>query len=91
MSEPVIDHTSPIEVVNGKRRYSLLTPYGNSLVGRIDYWLLTHPGFHPPSKVARGCKIASHEAHSVLAWLDDHGIYAVGDGNGCWRRYASRG
>lgn len=92
MSEytPIIDPRSPIEVVNGRRLYSQLTAYGNSLVGRIDYWLTTHPGYHPPSKVARGCKVTTHEAEHVLSWLDRKGMYAVGDGNGCWRKYAAR-
>jgi hypothetical protein len=87
----VIDITSPIEVINGHRSYARLTPEGNRLVGRIDAWLLDHPGFHPPSRVARGVKSATHEAGDVLSWLDRRGVLVVGDGNGCWRKYASRG
>lgn len=86
----VIDTTSPIEVVNGKRSYSRLTPAGNRLVGKIDAWLVAHPGFHPPSKVARGVKATTNEAYDVLSWLDRRGLFVVGDGNGCWRKYASR-
>ena len=87
----VIDTTSPIEVVNGKRIYTRLTPEGNRLVGRIDAWLVAHPGFHPPSRVARGVKASTDEAGDVLSWLDRRELLVVGNGNGCWRKYASRG
>lgn len=87
----VIDTTSPIEVVGGRRSYTRLTPEGNRLVGRIDAWLVEHPGFHPPSRVARGVKASTAEAGDVLSWLDRRGVLVVGDGNGCWRKYASRG
>lgn len=86
----MIDFNSPVEVINGKRRHSALTADGNRLVGKIDYWLATHPGFHPPSKVARGVKATTWQADAVLSWLDDHGLWVVGDGNGCWRKYASK-
>lgn len=86
----VIDTASPIEVVNGVRSYSRLTAHGNRLVGQIDAWLVAHPGFHPPSRVARGVKVTTVEAEAVLSWLDRRGVWVVGDGNGCWRKYAAR-
>ena len=86
----VIDRTSPIEFINGKRRHSLLTTEGNRLVGKIDAWLVAHPGFHNCSTVARGVKTDTNTAWEILHWLDDHGMYAVGSGNGCWRKYGAR-
>lgn len=89
MSE-VIDTTSSVEVVNGRRVYSALTTYGNQLVGRIDAWLTAHPGTHTPSRIARGIGSATHEASAVLSWLDDRDMFVSGVGNGAWRRYGAK-
>ncbi|QNJ58296.1 hypothetical protein SEA_ELLIE_73 [Mycobacterium phage Ellie] len=86
----VIDYSSPIEVRNGRRVHSALNGYGNQLVGQIDAWLTSHPGLHAPSRVARGVKCSTIDAQTVLAWLDDREMFVVGDGNGCWRKYATR-
>lgn len=67
-----------------------LTTAGNRLVGKIDAWLLEHPGFYPPSRIARGIKATSVETSQVLDWLDRRGLWVVGSGNGAWRRYATR-
>ncbi|QFG11496.1 hypothetical protein I5G87_gp72 [Mycobacterium phage Ekdilam] len=88
--QDVIDTSSPIEVVNGRRVYSALTGYGNTLVGRIDAWLTSHPGLHSPSKIARGVKCSTLDAQAVLSHLDARGLFVVGAGNGCWRNYATR-
>ncbi|WVX89711.1 hypothetical protein SEA_FEYRE_92 [Mycobacterium phage Feyre] len=87
----VIDTTSPVEMVNGKRSYSALMPFGNQLVGRIDAWLQEHPGMHTPSRIARAVKADTHEAYMVLSWLDDRGMFVTGDGNGMRRRYGAKG
>ncbi|APD18238.1 hypothetical protein SEA_HAMMY_75 [Mycobacterium phage Hammy] len=89
MSE-VIDYSSPIEVRNGRRVHSALTCYGNQLVGKVDAWLTAHPGLHAPSRVARGVKCSTSDAAAVLSHLDDRGLFVVGAGNGCWRKYATR-
>ncbi|ASR85876.1 hypothetical protein SEA_PAOLA_88 [Mycobacterium phage Paola] len=86
----VIDTTSPVEMVNGKRSYSALMPFGNQLVGRIDAWLQEHPGMHTPSRIARAVKADTHEAYMVLSWLDDRGMFVTGDGNGMRRRYGTK-
>ncbi|UEM46482.1 hypothetical protein SEA_INVICTUSMANEO_88 [Mycobacterium phage InvictusManeo] len=86
----VIDTTSPEERVNGKLSHSALMPFGNQLVGRIDAWLQEHPGMHTPSRIARAVKADTHEAYMVLSWLDDRGMFVVGDGNGMRRRYGAR-
>jgi hypothetical protein len=89
-SADLIDRNSPIKVIDGRRLYTELTPIGNQLVGAIDGWLVAHPGYHTPSAVGRGLRISSTVAWQILSHMDVHGIYVVGDGNGCWRKYSTR-
>ncbi|QHB37841.1 hypothetical protein I5G63_gp101 [Mycobacterium phage Imvubu] len=86
----VIDQTSPVEVIGGRRVYSLLTPEGNRLVGKIDAALTERGGDYSPSQLARIVKADSHDVRSVLDYLDARGMFVQGSGNGNWRRYAAR-
>jgi hypothetical protein len=88
-SGDLIDYTSPIQVVEGRRLYTGLTSTGNQLVGAVDGWLVSHPGYHTPSAVGRGLRINSTVAWQILSHMDSHGIYVTGDGNGCWRKYST--
>ena len=88
-STDLIDCTSPIKVTGGRRLYTGLTPIGNQLVGAIDGWLAEHPGYHTPSTVGRGMRIDTTVAWQILSYMDSHGIYVTGDGNGCWRKYST--
>jgi hypothetical protein len=90
-SGDLIDYTSPIKVIDGRRLYTGLTSTGNQLVGAVDGWLVAHPGYHTPSAVGRGLRINTTVAWQILNHMDTQGIYVVGDGNGCWRKYCTTG
>lgn len=79
MSAPIIDHQT-----------RELTTDGNRLVGQIDGWLTGHPGWHTPSRIARGIRSTTAETWQVLVWLDRRELFVVGSGNGNWRRYSAR-
>lgn len=66
-----------------------LTDEEYAAADRIDLWLEAHPGWHSPSRVARGTHLGTAEARSLLIWLDRHVLVAA-TGNGCWRNYSSR-
>ena len=65
-----------------------LTALGNRLVGKIDGWLVAHPGYHSRSTVAKGVKIDTTHAWIMLGHMERHGL-AKGSGNGCWRKFAA--
>ncbi|AEK09886.1 hypothetical protein FGG30_gp076 [Mycobacterium phage Pixie] len=66
-----------------------LTDEGFEIADRIDLWLEAHPGFHNASKIARGAKCSTTEAHAVLGWLLDQ-VMVKAAGNGCWINYSAR-
>lgn len=66
-----------------------LTDEGYAAADRIDLWLEAHPGWHSPSRVARGAHLSTAQARPLLIWLDHHVLVAA-TGNGCWRTYSSR-
>lgn len=66
-----------------------LTEEGYAAADRIDLWLEAHPGWHSPSKIARGAHLGTTQARHILIWLDRRALVAA-TGNGCWRNYSSR-
>lgn len=66
-----------------------LTDEGFVIADRIVLWLEGHAGMHSPSQVARGAKCDTHEAATVLRWLDEKVMVKAG-GNGAWRKYGTR-
>lgn len=87
----MIDIDSPTEVRNGRTVFSELTEPGYALADKIEAWLQARPATPvTPSRVAQGVKCATHEAKSVLAWLDDRHMVVVGAGRGARRKYRLR-
>ncbi|OBI29048.1 hypothetical protein [Mycolicibacter sinensis] len=69
-------------------RPSELTDLGYTVADAADQWLDEHPGFHAPSRIARGTGFATHETRAVLEWMARRSL-AVTAGNGNWTRYGS--
>lgn len=61
------------------------------LIGKIDGWLFERQGkLHNVSSIARGVKAPHAEVNSILRRLDAAGMFVIGEGNGCWRKYTTR-
>ncbi|UBV20405.1 MULTISPECIES: hypothetical protein [Mycolicibacterium] len=84
----IFDTNGPTETRNGHTAYRELTAAGDELTRLIDQWLDTHPGQHPPNRIARGVNADTLAVRSALAWMHDHAKVAAA-GRGARRRYAS--
>lgn len=59
------------------------------IADNITLWLEERNGMYSPSVIARGVKVTTHEAKTVLDLLAGEEFVAA-DGNGAWRKYGSR-
>ncbi|WP_301123996.1 hypothetical protein [Mycolicibacterium fortuitum] len=84
----IFDTNGPTETRNGHTTYSELTAAGHELTSLIDQWLDTHPGWHPPNRIARGVNADTLTVRSTLAWMHERTMVAAA-GRGARRRYAS--